>query len=311
MEDFQINEAQWLNESFFLYFEELDLAMRLKPALEMGWAKDALIVHAGGVSTGTHNKQWTAQAEYHPTLGALKFTSFYFPSRLWFMAPARFVSKSLLLLFTGYFRLLVPLRQAYRDFRLWQIDQSDGIGYKPQPAITSSPKDPRPEPVVEKSLVTIAVPSLNQGRFLNDTLASIIEQSLPVEVFVMDGGSSDNSIEIIRQWEPKLAGSRSHPDNGQAAAINEGIAKGSAPYVCWLNSDDFFYPDGLKRLLQTLQKHSERKFVYGRCWGVSDWNKAGSLSDHAIYSATVCQFLFYRPACDPGHPQRLGGSRRA
>jgi glycosyltransferase involved in cell wall biosynthesis len=118
--------------------------------------------------------------------------------------------------------------------------------------------------------ITIAVPSFNQGRFLNDTLASIFEQDLPVEVYVMDGGSSDNSLDIIRQWDPKLAGWRSHTDDGQAAAINEGMDRGSAPYVCWLSSDDFLYPDGLNKLLQTLQKSPESPFAYGYCWAVSE-----------------------------------------
>ena len=117
--------------------------------------------------------------------------------------------------------------------------------------------------------ITIAVPSFNQGRYLNDTLTSIFRQGLPVEVFVMDGGSSDNSVEIIKQWEPKLKGWRSHPDNGQAAAINEGIGLGNAPYVCWLNSDDFFYPDGLRSILYALEKQPTRQFAYGRCWSVS------------------------------------------
>ncbi len=121
--------------------------------------------------------------------------------------------------------------------------------------------------------VTIAVPSYNQGRFLDDTLASIFEQDLPVEVFVMDGGSTDNSLEIIKKWEDKLAGWRSHSDTGQSAAINEGIAKGSAPYVCWLNSDDYFYPGGLKSLLDVLMANPEKPFCYGKCWTVSETGK--------------------------------------
>lgn len=123
------------------------------------------------------------------------------------------------------------------------------------------------------TLITIAVPSFNQGRYLNDTLVSIFEQGLPVEVFVMDGGSTDNSVEIIKRWESKLAGWRSHSDNGQAGAINEGIRQGTAPYVCWLNSDDFFYPGGLKTLLGTLERRPEKPFTYGRCWAVSDKGK--------------------------------------
>lgn len=119
-----------------------------------------------------------------------------------------------------------------------------------------------------ESLVTIAVPSFNQGRFLNDALASIFQQEVPVEVFVLDGGSSDNSLEVIRKWERRLAGWRSHTDEGQAAAINEGIAQGRAPYVCWLNSDDWLLPGGLEKLLGELGKCPETPAVYGRCWNV-------------------------------------------
>ena len=121
--------------------------------------------------------------------------------------------------------------------------------------------------------ITIVVPSFNQGRFINATLSSIFEQDLPVEVFVMDGGSTDNSLNIIKQWAPKLAGWRSHHDSGQAAAINEGIVMGTAPYVCWLNSDDFFYADGLKKLLRCLKENPEYELTYGKCWAVSEAGK--------------------------------------
>ncbi len=115
-------------------------------------------------------------------------------------------------------------------------------------------------------LVTIAVPSFNQGRFLDDALASIFQQEIPVEVFVLDGGSTDNSVAVIKKWQHRLAGWRSHADNGQAPAINEGIAMGSAPYVCWLNSDDLLLPSGLETLLAELEKHQEAPAVYGRAW---------------------------------------------
>lgn len=117
-------------------------------------------------------------------------------------------------------------------------------------------------------LVTIAVPSFNQGRFLDDALSSIFRQELPVEVFVLDGGSTDSSVDVIRQWEHRLAGWRSQSDAGQAAAINEGIAQGKAPYVCWLNSDDWLLPQGLAKLLAQFEKLPDVPAVYGRSWNV-------------------------------------------
>jgi len=117
-------------------------------------------------------------------------------------------------------------------------------------------------------LVTIAVPSLNQGGFLHEALESIFAQNIPIEVFVLDGGSSDNSMDVIRKWEPSLTGWRSEKDAGQAAAINEGIGMGSAPYVCWLNSDDYFLPARLGKLLQSLKNEQNAPAVYGRSWNV-------------------------------------------
>lgn len=122
--------------------------------------------------------------------------------------------------------------------------------------------------------VTIAVPSFNQGQFLDQALHSIMLQECPVETFVMDGGSNDQSIEIIQQWEPQLSGWRSHKDNGQAAAINEGISKGTAPYVCWLNSDDWFLPGCLNRLVKALEDNPNAPAVYGRAWNIRENDKA-------------------------------------
>lgn len=110
------DRQQWLNESFFLYFEELDLAKRLKPGFVMAWSKGALVRHAGGTSTGTGANQRNNTAEYHSTLSALKYTRLHHPRRLWFMAPARYLSKCLQLMLQGDFRLIGSLTKAYRDF---------------------------------------------------------------------------------------------------------------------------------------------------------------------------------------------------
>jgi glycosyltransferase involved in cell wall biosynthesis len=115
--------------------------------------------------------------------------------------------------------------------------------------------------------VTIAVPCLNQGRYLDDALKSIyLQQNIPVEVFVLDGGSTDDTISVIRRWEHRLSGWRSYADNGQAAAINEGIEWGRAPFVCWLNSDDWYLPACLGTLISSLESQPAAPAVYGRAW---------------------------------------------
>jgi GT2 family glycosyltransferase len=118
------------------------------------------------------------------------------------------------------------------------------------------------------------VPSLNQGRYLREALESIFVQRLPIEVFVADGGSSDESVDVIQEFAPRLAGWRSHPDRGQGAAINECIAAGRAPFVCWLNSDDLLLPGGLAVLLDMLQNDAAVPAAYGRAWNVNEETKA-------------------------------------
>lgn len=119
-----------------------------------------------------------------------------------------------------------------------------------------------------RPLVTIAVPSYNQGRFLEQALDSIFQQECSVEVFVLDGGSTDSTLSVIDRWKDRLAGWRSHSDDGQAAAINEGIAHGRAPYVCWLNSDDWFLPGAFSKLFHELEHHQDVPMAYGRAWNV-------------------------------------------
>jgi GT2 family glycosyltransferase len=122
-------------------------------------------------------------------------------------------------------------------------------------------------------LITVAVPSFNQGRYLADALESIFHQGLAVEVFVADGGSTDNTLAIIEKWQDRLAWWRSGPDGGQAAAINEAISHGTAPFVCWLNSDDTYFENGLNILLSFLQSHPKVPFVYGRTWNTDERGK--------------------------------------
>jgi GT2 family glycosyltransferase len=92
--------------------------------------------------------------------------------------------------------------------------------------------------------ISVVVPSYNQGRFLRDALDSIFRQDYPdAEVVVMDGGSTDGSMDVIRSCAGRLAHWQSGPDGGQAAAVNAGVRRCTGTLVAWLNSDDF-YRDG-------------------------------------------------------------------
>jgi GT2 family glycosyltransferase len=113
--------------------------------------------------------------------------------------------------------------------------------------------------------VGLAIPSLDQGRFLPQALDSALGQSgLDLGVAVLDGGSRDDSVAVIRRYESRLDYWRSHPDAGQAAAINEGIARlGAAEHVGWLNADDFLLPGALPAMARYLDEHPECVAVFG------------------------------------------------
>jgi glycosyltransferase involved in cell wall biosynthesis len=121
-------------------------------------------------------------------------------------------------------------------------------------------------------------PSYNQGRYLEATIRSVLLQHYPnLEYIVMDGGSTDQSVSIIRHYEPWLTSWTSGPDGGQSAAINDGFSKGTGEILAWLNSDDHYMPDALWTIATFAQTHpegdvfsggSERLDATGRSLGI-------------------------------------------
>ncbi|HEY6376204.1 MAG TPA: glycosyltransferase family 2 protein [Edaphobacter sp.] len=112
--------------------------------------------------------------------------------------------------------------------------------------------------------ITIVTPSFNQGEYLEQTIQSVLSQNYPnLEYMIIDGGSNDTSVEIIRRYEKDLAYWRSHKDDGQTSAIMEGFQRASGDIIAWLNSDDYYEPGTLHLVAQTFQENKEALFVYG------------------------------------------------
>jgi len=113
-------------------------------------------------------------------------------------------------------------------------------------------------------LVSIVTPSFNQARFLDDTIQSVLSQDYEnIEYLIVDGGSSDGSLEIIQRYSSSLAWWVSEPDLGQTDAINKGFAHARGDVLAWLNSDDTYLPQAISEAVAFLQDHPEAGMVYG------------------------------------------------
>jgi GT2 family glycosyltransferase len=108
------------------------------------------------------------------------------------------------------------------------------------------------------------IPSYNQGRFLEEALRSALEQDhSELELLVVDGGSTDGSVDVIEQYADRLAWWTSEPDRGQAHALNKGFARASGGVLGWLASDDTLVPGAVARVVAELESDPEALLVYG------------------------------------------------
>jgi glycosyltransferase involved in cell wall biosynthesis len=146
--------------------------------------------------------------------------------------------------------------------------------------------------------VTIVTPSYNQADFLEDCLRSVLSQDYPpIEYLVVDGGSTDGSLEIIRRYADRLAWWVSEPDQGQAEAIAKGFDHARGEIIAWLNSDDILLPGAVTSALRVFQDHPEAGLVYGNAITIDARGRPLNRLDFKNYN--LLDLMSFRIICQP------------
>jgi glycosyltransferase involved in cell wall biosynthesis len=135
----------------------------------------------------------------------------------------------------------------------------------PPPGKAGWPWTEESEPMPEKTpdgkpwpKISIVTPSYNQGKFIEETIRSVLLQNYPnLEYIIIDGGSTDNSVEIIKKYEPWLTYWVSEQDRGQADALNKGFDKATGKVRAYLNSDDIYFPNIFKEVASIFARDEE------------------------------------------------------
>jgi glycosyltransferase involved in cell wall biosynthesis len=150
----------------------------------------------------------------------------------------------------------------------------------------------------ETPLVTIVTPSYNQVRYLEATLRSVLEQDYPrIEYLVVDGASSDGSVEVIRRYADRLDWWVSEKDSGQSEAINKGLRRARGEFVGWLNSDDVYLPGAISAAVKAFESHPEAGLIYGDALAIDTDGKPFNLMRARQY--TLADLMAFHIICQP------------
>jgi glycosyltransferase involved in cell wall biosynthesis len=121
--------------------------------------------------------------------------------------------------------------------------------------------------------ISLITPSLNQGKFIEETIQSVLSQNYPnLEYIVMDGGSSDNTLSVLERYSTRLKWV-SEKDNGQTDAINKGMRMVNGDILAYLNADDLLLPGTLLRVAQLFTENPETMWLTGQCLIIDEGNR--------------------------------------
>ncbi|GAB4541437.1 MAG: hypothetical protein Fur002_09870 [Anaerolineales bacterium] len=160
------------------------------------------------------------------------------------------------------------------------------------------------------TLVSIVTPSYNQAKYIEQTIQSVLAQDYPrMEYIVIDGASSDGSVESIKKYQDKLAYWVSEQDSGQAEAINKGFAKATGEIIAWLNSDDYYLAGAVSSAVKIFQENPEVVLVYGNMLAVDEHGK--TLNTLTYKQLTLEDLLCFQIIGQPAVFMRASALRKA
>ncbi|TWU63383.1 Chondroitin synthase [Crateriforma conspicua] len=128
---------------------------------------------------------------------------------------------------------------------------------------------------MKRPLISIVTPSFNQAEFLEQTIRSVLSQAgrgsrFDLQYFVIDGGSTDHTVDVIGRYESELAGWCSEPDRGQTHAINKGFQRCDGDLLAYINSDDYYLPGAFEAVVDAWEADPQRDFIFGTCHHVDE-----------------------------------------
>jgi glycosyltransferase involved in cell wall biosynthesis len=139
---------------------------------------------------------------------------------------------------------------------------------------------------------SIITPSFNQADFLEQTIRSVVSQKVDLEYFIQDGGSTDGSVDIIKNYSEKYPFIvwQSKKDKGQTDALNQGLKKCTGDIVAYLNSDDYYLPDTLEKVEKYFISHPNKSWLVGDCQ-VSDPKLSWTFSLKHLWPIDICPWF--------------------